>query len=188
MRLLTLSKLLALAAGATWVYKHKHRFASSSTGEVTRDDLAADPNDPIQRIADDQFDVSDLAVDAVDVADAEAAQDLAMLESELDESALELDTPSQTTLDANEIAVEGDTGELYGVHTPRAVDRTLPDDREAMEDGQNWLEALQESAVEFGADPEHDLDPLDDQDTAPHPSDLRDRPVADRGSGGPAGV
>ena len=186
MRLLTLSKLLSLAAGATWVYKHRR--STASTGEVTADDLAPDPNDPIQRIADEQFDVSDLAVDAVDTADAEAAQDLAMLESELDESALELDTPSQTTLDANDIAVEGDVGELYGVHTPRAVDRSLPDDREAMNEGQNWLEALQESAVEYGADPEHDLDPLDEQDTAPHPSDMRDRPVADRGSGGPAGV
>lgn len=186
MRLLTLSKLLALAAGATWAYKHRR--ANASTGGVTADDLAPDPNDPIQGIADDKFDVSDLQVDAVDVADAEAAQDLATLESELDESALEIDTPSQTTIEANDMSVQRDTGELYGVHTPRAVDRTLPDDRAAMDDGQNWLEALQESAAEYGADPEHDLDPLDEQDRPPHPSDLRDRPVADRGSGGPSGV
>ena len=185
MRLLTVSKMLALGAAAVWAYNHRKRRDVSADAA---DDLQPDPDDPVQRIAEDSFDTSDLAVDALDVADAEAAQDLATLESELDESALELDTPSETTLDAIDGSSDGDTGELYGVHTPQAVDRDLPDDRTAMDEGQNWLEALQESAVEFGADPEQELDPVDEQDRPPHPSDRRDLPVADRGSGGPSGV
>lgn len=178
MRLLTISKLLALGAAAAWVYKRRQ----GASADVI------DSDDPVQRIADDQFDDSDLSFDAVDAADAEAARDLAMLESELDERALEIDAPSETMIDASEVSVEGDVGELYGVHTPRAVDNSLLDDRAAMDEGQNWIEALQESAVEFGADPEHEIDVLDDQDTRPHTSDMRDLPVADRGSGGPAGV
>lgn len=190
MRLTTFSKLLALSAAATWVYKHRRRDVAAGPG-VTTADLAPDPNDPVQRISEDAFDVSDIAdldVDAIDAADAEAARDLAMLESDREQAALELDTPSQTTLDAVDGAAEGDLGDLYGVHTPPAVDRTLPDDRAAMDQGQTWLEAMQESAVEYGAEPEHEIDLVDEQDKPPHPSDLRDRPVADRGSGGPGGV
>lgn len=178
MRLLTFSKLLALGAAAAWVYKRRK---SAPTDVIEHDD-------PVQRIADEQFDDSELSFDAIDAADAEAAQDLAMLESEIDQRAFEVDAPLETTIDANEVYVEGDVGELYGVHTPRAVDNTLPDDRAAFDDGQNWIEALQESAVEFGAEPEHELDVVDEQDKPPHPSDMRDLPVADRGSGGPAGV
>ena len=187
MRLITLSKMLALGAAATWVYKRRHRAAATDAAA----DTGPDPNDPVQRIHEDAFDVSDLSeldIDALDMADAEAAQDLAMLENDRDDAALDLDTPSETTLDTVDAATEGDVGELYGVHTPPAVDRTLPDDRVAMDDGQNWIEALQESAVEYGAEPEHEIDPIDEMDKPPHPSDLRDRPIADRGSGGPSGV
>jgi hypothetical protein len=186
MRLITLSKLLALGGAAVWAYKHRQRFMRGAPGGVTAADLRPDPSDPVQGFHEaPRF--SDLDVDVLDHADAEAAQDLAMLESELDESALEIDTPSQTTLDAQDIAVE-DTGELYGVHTPRAVDRDLPDDSQAMAEGQNWIEALETSAVEYGAAPEQDVDVTDDQDEPPHASDTRDTPVADHGSGGPGGV
>jgi hypothetical protein len=185
MRLMTLSKLLAAGGVAVWAYKHRHRFARSTSG-VTEADMRVDPTDPVQGFQESPM-VADLDIDALDQADAEAAQDLAMLESELDESSLEIDTPSQTTIDAQDVAVE-ETGELYGVHTPRAVDRDLPDDRQAMAEGQNWIEALETSAVEYGAEPEQDVDVTDDQDKPPHPSDTRDTPVADHGSGGPGGV
>lgn len=187
MRILTLSKLLVVGGGLVWAAR---RFARAKTRDIpaAESDFAPDPTDPVQSF-DEATDmhVADLDVDALDAADAEAAQDLASLETELDESSLEIDTPSQTTLDAQDVAVE-ETGELYGVHTPHAVDNTIPDDRAAFDEGQNWIEALETSAVEYGAEPEEELDVVDDQDVPPHPSDTRDTPVADRGSGGPAGV
>jgi hypothetical protein len=84
-----------------------------------------------------------------------------------------------------------DAGDLYGAHTPAAVDRVHPDDDHAMADGQSWLEALETSAIENGAEPERELDDLvDDEDLlrAPHPADRRDTPVADHGSGGRRGL
>jgi len=130
-----------------------------------------------------------LDVDAQSEADLEADQDLATLESDLDERSLELDTPSQTDADAIANASR-DAGELYGVHVPRAVDRDLRDDDEAFEDGENWLEALEGSAAENGAEPERELDIVDDSDTrdTSRPTDMRDIPVADRGSAGPRGL
>lgn len=186
MRLLTLSKLLALASAVAWGAKRfiKSKPAEASDDGLTAQDLAPDPGDPVQGFDEAaELQVADLDVDALDVADAEAAQDLASLESDLDDSALVLDTP----LDAANVAVD-ETGELYGVHTPRAVDRELPDGDASFDDGQNWIEALETSAVEYGAEPEDELDVVDDMDLAPHPTDTRDIPVADRGSGGPAGV
>ena len=194
MRILTLSKLLVLGGTAAWAAQ---RFMRPKT-KVTRvapaadddevPDFGPDPGDPVQGFDEvGDMHVADLDVDAMDAADVEAAQDLASLESDFDESALELDTPSQTTIDAQNVSVD-ETGELYGVHTPRAVDNGLADDDVAFDEGQNWLEALETSAAEYGAAPEQELDIVDDMDTAPHPSDMRDTPVADRGSGGPAGV
>lgn len=189
MRLLTLSKLLAVAAGIAWTAKRLTRPTAPKSDEgLTANDFAPDPADPVQGfddVADLQF--ADLDVDALDAADAEAAQDLASLESDLDDDALALDASSQPTIDAANVSVD-ETGELYGVHTPRAVDRDLPDGDVSFDEGQNWLEALETSSVEFGAEPEEDLDVVDEVDMAPHPSDTRDTPVADRGSGGPGGV
>lgn len=191
MRLLTFSKLLVVGGAAAWAARH---FIRSVPRKARADegldigDLGPDPGDPVQNLDEvTHLHVADFDVDAMDAADAEAAQDLASLENEIDDSALEIDTPSQTTIDAQNVAVE-ETGELYGVHTVPAVDHTLPEDRESFEEGQNWLEALETSAVEYGAEPEHEIDVVDDMDTAPHPSDTRDTPVADRGSGGPGGV
>ncbi len=60
-----------------------------------------------------------------------------------------------------------------------------------LDDGQNWIEALNTSAAENGPRPEQSLDSvIDDSDLyAPHRAgDNDDTPVADRGSGGPAGM
>jgi hypothetical protein len=77
-----------------------------------------------------------------------------------------------------------DVGDLYGVAVNDVVDAELVDDDVAMDEGQNWLEALETSAAENGPRPEQALDMSDDDR-----GDMReDVPVADRGSGGPAGL
>ena len=94
------------------------------------------------------------------------------------------------TLDAIEQSLHDD-GDLYGVHTPAASNPHHLDDDQAMESGENWVEALQADAIENGALPERELDAIvdeEDTDLPPHPSDTRDRPVADRGAGGPRGA
>ena len=110
-----------------------------------------------------------------------------------DEEVSEVDTPSETTIDAYAEEAD-DTGELYGVHQPKAADSDLdktPDQEEFVdaEDGENWLETLGKKAAEGGAEPEEELDVVDDSDEhrGHHKTDTRDRPVADKGSGGPAG-
>jgi hypothetical protein len=190
MRILTFSKLLVLGGTAAWAAQRFFRPKTRPAADRDIDenvDFAPDPRDPVQNFDMGSIQATELALDAVDLADAEAAQDMAMLESELDEVSLAFDTPTMPSIDAATVSMD-ETGELYGVHTPRAVDNTLPDDVTAMDEGQNWIEALETSAAEYGAEPERELDVLDDQDLAPHPSDMRDTPVADRGSGGPGGV
>jgi hypothetical protein len=193
MRLSTLSKLLVLGGAAALVYKHRSRHSFRTTNRAAAEepecatcvglDSVPDPGDPVQGFDEaSELQVVDFDVDAVDRADAEAAQDLASLENE----ATELDTPSETTLDAIDESLH-DVGELYGVHTPRAEDRNLLDDDEAFDCcGENWLEALDASSTEYGAVPEEELD-VDDSEGPPE-GPHRDTPVADRGSGGPAGV
>jgi len=90
---------------------------------------------------------------------------------------------------------EEDTGELYGVHVAHADDRELSasEDHDAFADselGENWLESLETHAAEGGPAPERDVVIVDDSDShAGHPStDFRDRPKADRGSGGRGGL
>ena len=195
MRILTFSKLLLVGGAAIWAAQRfirpqtnvKRAAPGAADSEVA--DLGPDPGDPVQGFDEvGDMHVADLDIDVLDAADAEAAQDLASLESELDESALELDTPSQTTIDAQNVSVDA-TGELYGVHTPYAANTELPDGDASFDEGQNWIEALETSAVEYGAAPEEEVDIVDDSDTAPHSRTLtRDTPVADRGSGGPGGV
>lgn len=153
-------------------------------------DFQPDPSDPVQTLDDMvPLHLDALEVDAVTTADAEAAQDLATLDAELDENAQELDTPELTDMDAIASAQAGkDDGVLYGVHTPRAVDRDLPDDDHAFAEGENWIEALQASATENGAEPERELDVIDEEDLDSPPTDHRDIPVADRGAAGPRGL
>jgi len=189
MRLFTLPKLLLLGGALALVLGKRRR--DRATGEPTAipNSMDNDPNDPVQGIDEvPAIHVEDLAVDARSAVDVEIAEDLAALDAEYDANATELDTPSQTDLDAITNAFVGDDGELYGVHTPRAVDREISDGDGSNETGESWLEALQASAAENGAEPERDIDVADDVLEPPHPSDTRDIPVADRGSGGPRGV
>jgi hypothetical protein len=192
MRIRTLASLLLLGGGvATIVARSSRRARRANEPEpVAREDLNADPGDPVQGFDEaSELYVEPLDFDAQSAADAEAAQDLATLESELEEQSLELDTPSQTDVDAIANATRRDGGDLYGVHVPRAVDRKLPDDDQAFEAGEHWLEALEASAAENGAEPERELDIIDESDEDGHrSSDMRDIPVADRGSAGPRGL
>jgi hypothetical protein len=111
-----------------------------------------------------------------------------------EEDVEEIETPSETTMDAYAEGAE-DTGDLYGVHSPKAADRdldTTQDQEEFVdsEDGENWLETLGKKSAEYGAEAEEELDVVDDSDEhrGHHKSDNRDRPVADKGSGGNAGI
>jgi hypothetical protein len=66
----------------------------------------------------------------------------------------------------------------------------VSDDDRAVADGQNWIEALETSAIENGATPGRPLDDIvDDEEILrpPHRSSRRDTPVADLGSGGRRG-
>ncbi|MDQ3366104.1 MAG: hypothetical protein M3680_11825 [Myxococcota bacterium] len=201
MRLKNLSRLLLLGGAAALLLGRRRRSAPARRGRsasphiatepnVYAADLRIDPADPVQGFDEaSELRMEPLAFDALTQADAEAAQDLASLETELDEGSLGLDMPSEADLDAIDAASVGtSTGELYGVHTVPAVDTDLPDNDQAYDRGENWLEALEASAIEHGAEPERELDIVDDMDDAPHPSDNRDIPVADRGSAGPRGL
>jgi hypothetical protein len=90
---------------------------------------------------------------------------------------------------------EHDTGLLYGVHVPPADERELDADEDhdsfrGADLGESFMETLVEKATEGGPTPEHDVDVIDDSDpeAGPSPSDHRDRPKADRGSGGRGGL
>jgi hypothetical protein len=178
-------------AGGIAAYMFSRRRPPAPESASDEQLLAPDPEDPVQSMdALDQVDLDDLDVDALSMAEGTGEIERATVESSLEERAMELDTPEDTTLDAIEQSAS-DVGDLYGVHTPRAADRVHPDDDQAMEDGQNWIEALETSAAENGPMPEESLESIvDDEDiyAAPHPSDSEDTPVADRGSGGPAGI
>ena len=160
-----------------------------------------DPEDPSQLLDEvGQFSIVPFEVEARPSAEAEADIDAAVMDahaeedSEVDEDARELDTPDATTSDAYAEAAE-DTGDLYGVHQPRAEDKELDKtpDRESFidsEGGEHWLETLEKKATEYGVEAEHELDVVDDSDEhrGHHKSDNRDRPVADKGSGGEGGL
>ena len=162
-----------------------------------------DPEDPAQLLDDvGQYGIVDLEVEAQPSAEASAELDAAAMiasadedaESEVDEDAVELDTPEATTADAYAQAAD-DTGELYGVHTPKAGDPDLDkrhDQEEFVdaEDGENWLETLGKKATEYGAAAEEELDVIDDSDEqrGHNSTQRRNRPVADKGSGGDGGL
>lgn len=153
--------------------------------------FARDPTDPLQGLDEvSELQGTPLDVDVQSLVEAAAAQDLAMLEIDVDETA-----------DDDAAIEEGqpvelpprlrDAGDLYGAHTPAAADRLHPDDDQAFVEGQNWIEALETSAIEGGPEPEQPLeDIIDDQDVLrpPHASHTRDTPVADYGSGGRRGL
>ena len=69
-----------------------------------------------------------------------------------------------------------------------ASDRKQLDDDTSFKVGQSWTESLEERAAEGGPEPEARVDVVD-EDAIDHPStDTRDRPIADRGSGGLRGM
>jgi hypothetical protein len=179
---------MGVMACAILVRRHRRRVADARRA---RAGLASDPRDPVQGLDEaSELQVSPLDVDALSLRDAEAAQDLAALETELDETELD-DDAAIAMRSVGTTARERDAGDLYGAHTPAAVDRLHPDDDRAFAEGQNWIEALETSAIENGAEPERELDDIiDDEDVLhpPHASDTRDRPVADHGSGGRRGL
>lgn len=175
------SLAVGLAARAIVRRRRAHRAAAA------RSDFAADPDDPVQNL-DEMPQPFEVDVDAVSQSDAEAAQDLAALEVGIDDDTGDADA-AITAIDVPPRR-RRDAGDLYGAHTPRAVDRNHPDDDRAFATGENWVEALEVSAIENGAEPEHELDEIvDDEDVLapPHASDTRDTPVADHGAGGDRG-
>jgi hypothetical protein len=125
----------------------------------------AEPN----RITPDNLDFD------IDVADDEATE----REAADDDESLRVTTP---------MAAIRDEGELYGVHTPAATDRVLPDADHAFEVGQNWTEALEERSAEGGPLPEHEIDVIDETVDVHPNSETKDRPIADLGSGGRGGL
>jgi len=195
---------LALALVARTIVRYRRRRRARRIAEHLQN-LRPDLTDPLQRFDEvPELEVAPLEVDAVSAADVAAAEDLAILEDSLDETA-DRDTAVIAAAEADETAVISeaeasdltepararDAGDLYGAHTPPAQDREHPDDDRAFDQGENWLEALEASAAENGPEPERELDDIvDDEDVLqpPHASDTRDRPVADHGSGGRAGL
>lgn len=202
MRLLALMASLVLGTAGAWTIRHRRRRRAAARWRASADArhasildvlpgaMTADPTDPLQSF-DEAAELrgDPLDFDARSSVDAEAEQDLAALESELDEAAFDPDPRAPAAFDEIETPrPRQDAGDLYGAHTPPAVDRTHPEDDRAFEEGETWLEALQTDSVEYGAEAEHEIDVTDTADDAPHPSDTRDVPVADKGSGGMRGV
>jgi hypothetical protein len=137
-----------------------------------------DPEDPAQPLDDPAgFELEPLDVDA------QAQEDLA------EAAAVEL--PDEDDEEDQEPRPR-ETGDLYGVRTPHAADPAIsaPEDQDAFEGadrGEHWLESLEEHAAEMGPQPEEPVVVIEESQRH-HPSDHRDRPVADKGSGGPGGL
>jgi len=187
MRLPTVLKLFALGLAARAIARYQRGRKRPPAGDGPRaNPFIRDPGDPVQA-----FDgVSELQVVPLEV-DVQALDDmeLAGLEPDLDGLGAR-DEIEVELLDVDVVTLPHDAGDLYGVHTPVAVERSLPDDDEAFNDGQNWLEALETSAIENGAEREIELEIVDDEDILrpPHRSIMRDTPVADYGSAGRRGL
>jgi hypothetical protein len=190
MRLRTLIKVLALGLAARAAIRHL-RDRDAALRRTTRDSFTPDPADPVQGFDDVvELGVGPLDLDAQSLADVEAAQDLLGLQIEVDRIAGEDDAQIEL-VDIDDLAIAHEGGELYGAHTPTSVDRPRPDDDQALAEGQSWLEALETSAIENGAEAGQELSEFDDDDDlfrAPHRALGRDTPIADLGSGGRRGL
>jgi len=150
-----------------------------------------DPEDPSQQLDDlGEIHVEPLSFEAQPKAEALEDFDLASAENVEGDSAIE----EEITLDADS-ELGGETGELYGVRTPHAGDTNLAaaEDRDAFVGawrGETWLEALGEHATEMGPGLEEEVVIIDDSHTGHrghHSTETGNRPVADKGSGGPGG-
>jgi hypothetical protein len=161
---------------------------------VSRDIATSD------EVADDIVEAAiDDADDEVEAAtQAEIAEDLAALDgvqiakgdnlTSLDVDQLsEVDTDDVDTSPFPTEVAEKDGGDLYGLRIAAASDREQMDDDESFETGQSWTESLHTHAAEGGPEPEHDVDIVDDRDVPTSSADSKDRPIADRGSGGRRG-
>lgn len=154
-----------------------------------------DPEDPSQQLDDTgEIDVEPVEVDVQSVAEASEEFDLASAENVQGES-----EPEDELTTDQDVSLGGETGELYGVRTPHAGDTDLsaPEDQDSFEGswrGETWLESLGEHATLMGPAPEEEIVIVDDSDIehpdhrGHHPTDRRDRPVADKGSGGGGGL
>jgi hypothetical protein len=191
------------------------RTAMRELGNLPQRSLVdVDPEDPSQLLDDaDQYSVVDLDLEAKSRAEADAELDAAVAnsagegavvgvegglededETDVEEDSVELDTPSQTTADATAKS-HRDSGDLYGVHLTRAADNDLDvnPDRESFVDstlGEHAFETLEKKMVENGPTAEADVVIIDETDSEAghHPTESGDRPVADKGSGGPSGL
>ena len=84
MRLRSIITPVAVAVAGYAMARNRRRQRARSY--AARDELASDPRDPVQSLEDaSELQVTPLDVDALSTADVEAAQDLALLESELDD-------------------------------------------------------------------------------------------------------
>jgi hypothetical protein len=140
-----------------------------------------DPADPSQQLDEaGGFQIEPLELDVEPTSESE---------DDLDAAITRADPGDEDTA----VARRQDVGELYGVHLPPALDRDLaaPEDHDSYaraDAGENWIESLEQAAAENGPAVEREVDPTDDSDHhVHHASDTRDRPVADRGGGGPGG-
>jgi hypothetical protein len=161
-----------------------------------------DPGDPAQQLDEaSEFHVDPLDVEARPSAEATADIDLAIELAEEEEGtseedeALGLEEERAPTADEIAARTSKDVGDLYGVHMPRASDPELAsDDLESFQDatfGESFTEELLAKATEGGPTPEHEVDVVDDSDAnhpTHHATESGDRPVADKGSGGPGGL
>ena len=134
----------------------------------------------------------DFQVEAQPEAEAEEDLDRAIEASDVDG----IEQPDETTADDIARATKKDVGELYGVHLPPASDRDLDarEDEDSFRDstlGETFVEELITHSTEGGPTPEHEIDVVDDSDEdhpGHHSTESGDRPVADKGSGGPGGL
>jgi hypothetical protein len=137
-------------------------------------------------------DVTDLTFDAADDLTSGAPAGSRIEPHPYPAASLDEDQPPGESARADiygDRAALGD-GDLYGIHVPVAIDRELPDDDRAFEEGESWLEHLEASAAENGAEPGRPLDMRDESDRPRRRGRAAktDIPVADRGSGGPRGL
>jgi hypothetical protein len=166
-----------------------------------------DPEDPSQLLDDaDQYSVIDVDLDAQPQAEADAELDAAVADSEGEGGAYTDDDgddgeqdiatrdPAQTTADEYAASAD-DTGVLYGVVVPRAADTDLDlaPDQESFADselGEHAFETLEKKMAEGGPAAETESEFVDESDPGfgPNKTSTRDRPVADKGSGGPGGL
>jgi hypothetical protein len=178
----TVSKLVLLgvggAAAAILAGRARRRHRDAVSGSDWRE--VPDPQDPVQGFDE----MSGFHVEPYDL-DAEPYEEAEII---VDEAEIDLDEPTEEL----EPAPVKDTGDLYGAHMTPATDhnvaRAEPDGFEHADEGESWTEALRESAVEGGAIPEREIVADDELYRPPHPTEHRDKPVADKGSGGRGGL